>query len=65
MVICVNQPLVKKEFGLGQPLLTWYAVSISKCVSNLYLGNLDNSVMQKKQGEMCFHFTVDLYATGA
>ena len=52
----------QKELGLGQPLLTQYPISVSEFVSNLYPGNLDNNVMEKKQGEMCSHFTVDLYA---
>ena len=30
--------------------------SVSECVSNPNLGNLDNSVIDKKQGETCFHF---------
>ena len=51
-----------RELGLGQPVLTWYPISVSKCVSNLYPDNLDNSVMEKKQGETCFHFLDDLCA---
>ena len=51
-----------RESGLDQPLLTWYPISISKCVSSLYLGNLDNTVIEKKQGEMCFQFLYDLSA---
>ena len=43
-----------RELGLDQPLLTWYPISISECVSNLYPGNSDNSVMEKKQGETYF-----------
>ena len=62
MVTCFNQSIDKKESELGQRLLTQYPISVSKCVSNLYLGTLDNSVMEKKQGEMYFHFTVDLSA---
>ena len=46
-----NQPMSIRESGLDQPLLTQYPISISKCVSNWYPGNLDNSVMEKKQGE--------------
>ena len=30
--------------------------SVSEYVSNPKVGNLDNSVMDKKQGETCFHF---------
>ena len=41
-----------RESGLYQPLLTQYPISVSKCVSNQYPGNLDNSIMEKKQGEM-------------
>ena len=51
-----------RELGLDQPLLTWYPISISECVSNLYLENLDNSIMDKKQSETCFHFLDDLCA---
>ena len=46
----------EKELGLGQPLLTWYQISVSKCVSDPYPANLDNSVMEKNQCEMCFFF---------
>ena len=52
-----------RESGLDQPLLAWCPISISKCVSNLHLGNLDNSIMEKNQGEMCFNFLDDLCAT--
>ena len=50
------------KLRLDQPLLTQYPISISECVSNLYLGNLDSSVMVKKQGEMGLHFLDDLCA---
>ena len=42
-----------REFGLDQPLLTWYPISISKFVSNPYLGNLDNSVREKFLDDLC------------
>ena len=51
-----------KGVGLDQPVLTQYPISVSKCVSNPYLGNLDNSVMENKQGETCFYFLDDLCA---
>ena len=62
MVMCFNQPMSIMELGLDQVLLTGYPISIRKCVSNPYLGNLDNNIMEKKQGEMCFHFLDDLCA---
>ena len=49
-----------RELELDQPLLTEYPISISECVSIQYLGILDNSIMEKKQGVMCFHFLDDL-----
>ena len=52
-----NQPMSIRESGLDQPVLTWYPISVIKCVSNLYPGNLDNSIMENKQGEMCFFFS--------
>ena len=51
-----------KELGLDQPLLTQYPISISKCVSNLNLGNLYNSIIEEKQSDTCFHFLDDLCA---
>ena len=59
---CVSSSHGQRESGLGWPLLTWCPISVSKCVSNLYLSNLDNSVIEKKQSEMCFHFLDDLCA---
>ena len=53
-----------RELELDQPPLTWYLISVNKCVSNPYMGNLDNSITKKKQGEMCFHFLGDLFAKG-
>ena len=41
-----------KELELDQPLSTQDPISISKCLSNLYPDNSDNSIMEKKQGEM-------------
>ena len=60
MVTCFNQSMSIRESGLDQPLLTWYPISVSKCVSNPYPDNLDNSVMEKKQVEICFHFLDEL-----
>ena len=51
-----------RESGLGQPLLIQYPISVSECVSNLNLGNIGNSVMKKKQGEMCFYLLDGLCA---
>ena len=51
-----------RELVLDQPLLTQYPISISKCVSNPYLGNMDNNIIEKKQGETCFYFLGDLCA---
>ena len=49
MVTCLNQLMSIRELGLDQPLLTQYPISISKCLSNPYLGNLDNSIMEKNK----------------
>ena len=47
----------RRESGIDQPVLSQYPISVSKCASNPYLGNLDNSIMEKKQGETFFiHF---------
>ena len=61
MVMCFNQPMSIKELELDQPLLTWYPISISKCVSNPYPENLDNSVMEKKI-EARFLFLIEFSA---
>ena len=38
-----------------------YPISCSNHVSNLDLGNLDNSVMDEKKGETCFYYSSDFY----
>ena len=36
------------EIGVRPASATWYPISISKCVLNPYLDNLDNSIMETK-----------------
>ena len=62
MIMCFNHPMNIRELGLDQPVLTQYPIRVSKCMLNPYLGNLDNSIMEKKQGQTCFHFLDDLCA---
>ena len=62
MVMCFNQPMAIRELGLDQPLLTQYPILMGECVSSPYPANLDNSVMEKNQDEMSFHFLDDLFA---
>ena len=62
MVTCFNQPMSIRVSGLAQPLLTWCPISGSNCVTNIYPGNLDNSIMDNKQGEMCLYLLDDLCA---
>ena len=56
MVTCFNQPISIRESRLEKPLSTQYPISCSNYVSNPYLGNLDNSIMDGKQGKTCFYF---------
>ena len=47
----------QKGIGVMATFVTQYPVSVNKCVSDQYQGNLDNSIMEKNQGEMCFSFS--------
>ena len=56
MVMYFNQPTSLRELRLYQSLLYLYPISFGKIVSNPYLGNLNNNVMDGNKNEMCFCF---------
>ena len=45
-----------RDIEIRPTLVNLVLIRCSNCVSNPYLGNVDNSIMDNKQGEMCFYF---------